>query len=90
MSSLWILGSAWSVGADGRICFMWGFCLCVIMCLALLTICFTEFWYLSVGSCFSSVMLFCSMKFCTFLCMLSVGMIIVVLPLSAYEMYFIN
>ena len=44
------------------------------MCLALLTIRFTEFWYLSVGSCFSSVM-FCSMKFCTFLCRLSVGII---------------
>ena len=40
--------------------------------LALLTICFTEFWYLSVESCFSSVMLFCSMKSCTFLCRLCI------------------
>ena len=54
------------------------------MYLALLTSCFTVFWYLSVGSCFSSVMLFCSMKFCTFLCRLSVGIITVVLPLSAF------
>ena len=54
------------------------------MCLALLISCFTVFWYLSVGSCFSSVMLFCSMKFCTFLCRLSVGTITFVLPLSAF------
>ena len=53
------------------------------MCIRDRTSCFTVFWYLSVGSCFSSVM-FCSMKFCTFLCRLSVEMITVVLPLSAF------
>ena len=37
-----------------------------------------------MGSCFSSVMLFCFMKSCTFLCRSSVGIITVVLPLSAF------